>query len=127
MTHYHIAVLDSAKTYAKELAKKTQETDYLIYNHKEGDKVLCLYEPHAYPDKIQSLLHCLNASDSVLWVVGKVDADFAETALALMQADKKSGWLILKDVDEAQVKAMLAKTPMASWPVLDGGISPGGR
>ncbi|VVB56636.1 Elongation factor 1-alpha [uncultured archaeon] len=123
MTHYHIAVLDSTKSYAKLLAKKTQETDYVIYNHKEGDKVLCLYEPHAYPDKIQSLLHCLNASDTALWVISAVDADFGEITLALMQAGKKDGFIILKDVDEAQVKAILSKTPMAAWPLLSADLS----
>ncbi len=123
MTHYHIAVLDSTKSYAKLLAKKTQETDYVIYNHKEGDKVLCLYEPHAFPDKVQSLLHCLNASDMVLWVISAVDADFAEITLALIQAGKSSGWIILKDVDEGQVKAILAKTPMGAWPLVSSDLS----
>ena len=123
MTHYHIAVIDASKTYAKQLAKKTQETDYIIYNHKEGDKVLCLYEPHAFPDKIQSLVHCLNASDMVLWVIDKVDADFAEVALALWQAEKKGGWIMLKDIDESSVKPLLGKSPMGAWPMLSSDIN----
>ena len=123
MTHYHIAVLDPTKSYAKMMAKKTQETDYTIYNHKEGEQVLCLYEPHAYPDKIQSLLHTLHSADSVLWVIDKVDADFAEMALALWQLDKP-GWIIYKDIDANDIKPMLGKSPMAAWPVLDADLNP---
>lgn len=123
MTHYHIAVLDPTKSYAKMLAKKTQETDYTIYNHKEGEQVLCLYEPHAYPDKIQSLLHSLHSADSVLWVIDKVDADFAEMALALWQLDKP-GWIIFKDIDAADIRPMLGKSPMAGWLVLDADLNP---
>ena len=68
-------------------------------------------------------MHCLNASDSVLWVVDKIDVDFAEVALALMMANKQHGWILMKDVDEAQVKAMISKMPMGSWPILNSEIS----
>jgi selenocysteine-specific translation elongation factor len=119
MAHYHIAVIDSSRTYAKLLAKKTQETDYIIYNSKDGENVLCIYEPHAYPQKIQSLLHCLNVADFALFVVNSLDLDFAESAIALMQSRIKNGWIIAKDVDEDRMKELLSKSPLERWPILD--------
>lgn len=118
MKHLHVAIIDPTKTYAKALAKKSGETDYTMYNVKEGENVLCLYEPHMYPDKIQSLLGALNSSDHVVWVVDAVNADFAEVALALWQTGK-SGTLILQGVGESDLAPVLSKSPMWAWKRLE--------
>ncbi|MFH1095558.1 MAG: EF-Tu/IF-2/RF-3 family GTPase [Candidatus Micrarchaeota archaeon] len=114
MHNHNIAIIDPTKSYARALAKKGTETDYTIYNYKEGENILCLYEPHAYPDKIQSLLHCLYLSDYVVWVVDAINADFAEVALALMLSGK-NGLLILHGPDEGEISPILAKTPLWKW------------
>lgn len=119
MKHLHIAVIDPAKQYAKALAKKTQESDYTIYNAKEGDAVLCIYEPHAFPEKAQSLLHALNSSDFIVWVVNAINADFAECALAIWLTGKP-GLMILDGVGEEDLAPYIGKSPMASWPKMNG-------
>lgn len=119
MKHLHIALIDPTKQYAKSLGKKTQESDYTIYNAKDGEVVLCVYEPHTFPDKVQSLLHTLNSSDFVVWVVNGINADFAEIALALMMLNKP-GLMILEGMDESQIAPYLGKSALASWPKLSG-------
>lgn len=115
MRNHNIAIIDPTKTYGRALAKKGTETDYTIYNYKEGENILCLYEPHAYPDKIQSLLHCLYLSDFAVWVVDAINADFAEVALALILS-KKSGMIILHGPDESELAPILSKTALWKWP-----------
>lgn len=114
MKNLNIAIIDATKKFAKELAKKGGETDFTMYNSKEGGTILVLYEPHTYPDKIQSLLHCIHLADSVLWVIDKIDSDFAEVALALWQTNKP-GIIVFDGVDEDQVAPILSKSPMWKW------------
>ena len=59
----------------------------------------------------------------VLWVIDKVDVDFAEVTLALWQAEKKGGWIVLKDIEENSVKPLIAKTPMSAWPILSADLN----
>lgn len=114
MKNLNIAIIDPTKKYAKELAKKGSETDFTMYNSKDGDTVLVLYEPHAYPDKIQSILHCIHLADSIIWVVDKIDADFAEVALALWQT-AKPGMIVLSGIGEDELAPILSKSPMWKW------------
>lgn len=114
MKNLNIAIIDPEGKYSKDLAKKGSETDFRMYNYKEGDTVLVLYEPHAYPDKIQSLLHCLNLCDSIVWVVSKADAEFAEVALAVLQGGK-NGILVFSGITEEEISPILSKTPVWQW------------
>ncbi len=118
MKHLHVAVIDPTKIYAKAMAKKSGETDYTMYNLKEGENVLCLYEPHMYPEKIQSLLGALNSSDHIVWVVDGINADFAECALAIWLTGK-NGTLVLDGVGADDLAPVLSKSPMWSWKRLE--------
>ncbi len=114
MKNLNICIIDATKKYAKELGKKGSETDFTMYNYKEGGTILVLYEPSSYPDKIQSLLHCIHLSDSILWVIDKIDSEFAETALAVMLSGK-TGILAFSGVGEEDVAPILSKTPVWAW------------
>lgn len=114
MQHIHICLIDPTNSYAKSLGKKTGESDYLIYNFKQDEKVICLYEAHRYPDKIQSLTGALNSADFCLWVIDKVDATFAQTALALMLKNLPTLLIFTKNVAPEQVEPILKNSPLAS-------------
>ncbi|GEM_PF-713817 len=114
MKNLNICIIDATKTFAKEFGKKGGETDFTMYNYKEGDAVLVLYEPHAYPDKIQSLLHCLNLADSVFWAIDKIDSEFAEIALAIWLCGKP-GIIVLNGIGEEEIAPILSKSPMWQW------------
>ena len=115
MKHIHISLIDSTTEFAKKLGKKTNESDYLIYNFKQDDKVICLYEAHRYPDKIQSLTGALNSSDFVVWVIDKIDPIFAQTALALWLKNLPGIMIFTQNIIPEQVEPVLKNSPMWKW------------
>lgn len=119
MQHNHICIIDTAKLYSGKIGKKTNETDYMIYNLKENDQVLCLYEPHRYPDKIQSLLGAISSGDHIIWVIDSMDAEFAEIALALWLTDKPGTMIITDNIGIADLEPILKNSSMWNWEKLD--------
>jgi selenocysteine-specific translation elongation factor len=83
MRNVGIAVIDLKFETAGKLGKKGTASDYTIYNRKSDESVLCFYEPSMYPDKLVSLLHCLNSSDFALLVFDGISRETGETIVAL--------------------------------------------
>ncbi len=115
MEHVHVCLIDPTLDYAKKIAKLTSEYDYKIYNLKQDDKVLCIYEAHRYPDKIQSLTCALYSSDFCVWVIDKIDAVFAQTALALWLKNMDGIMVFTQNVAPEQVEPILKNSPMWQW------------
>ncbi|MFH1285139.1 MAG: EF-Tu/IF-2/RF-3 family GTPase [Candidatus Micrarchaeota archaeon] len=78
-----VAVIDLQKQLALRLGKKGTATDYTIYNRRSDEETLCLYEPTLYPEKLVSLLHCLNSSDFALLVFDGISKEIGEAMVAL--------------------------------------------
>lgn len=83
MRNLGVVVIDLKFETAGKLAKKGTVSDYTIYNRKTEDSVLCLYEPSLYPDKLASLLHCINSSDIALLIFDGVTKEVGECIVAL--------------------------------------------
>ena len=115
MLHIHISIIDSTNEYARKMGKQSGESDYKIYNFKQDEKVICLYEAHRYPDKIQSLTAALNSSDFCIWVIDKVDSIFAQTALALWLKNLPGMIIFTKSISPEQVEPILKNSPMWQW------------
>jgi len=64
MKHIHVAALEPDSEFAKKIGKKGSESDFTIYNCKEGDRVICIYHASKYPEKIQPLLYSLSLADA---------------------------------------------------------------
>jgi selenocysteine-specific translation elongation factor len=115
MEHVHVCIIDPTFEYAKKIAKLTSESDYKIYNFKQDEKVICIYEPHRYPDKIQSLTCALYSSDFCVWVIDKIDPVFAQTALALWLKNTNGIMVFTQNIVPEQVEPMLKNSPMWQW------------
>ena len=79
MKNINIAVLGD-DDFAKELGKKGTATDFTIYNYKGtdmkgGELTATFLSPTSYPDKLQSLTHCLAMADAAILVVKKLDKE----------------------------------------------------
>ena len=83
MHNVGVAVIDMKFETAGKLGKKGTVSDYTIYNRKSEENVLCFYEPSMYPDKLVSLLHCLNSSDFALLIFDGVSKEVGEAIVAL--------------------------------------------
>ncbi|MCX6777955.1 MAG: EF-Tu/IF-2/RF-3 family GTPase [Candidatus Micrarchaeota archaeon] len=105
MRNLGVAVIDLRNETAGMLAKKGTAADYIIYNRKTDDSVLCLYEPSLYPDKLASLLHCLNSSDIALLVFDGVGREIGECIVALDSLGM-NGIFVLRDGTRAELAAI---------------------
>jgi selenocysteine-specific translation elongation factor len=63
MEHIHVAALEPDAEFAKKIGKKGSESDFTIYNCKEGSRVICLYHASKHPEKVQPLLYSLSLAD----------------------------------------------------------------
>ncbi|MCX6770419.1 MAG: EF-Tu/IF-2/RF-3 family GTPase [Candidatus Micrarchaeota archaeon] len=82
MKHIHIAALEPDSEFAKKIGKKGSESDFTIYNCKEGDRVICLYQPSKYPEKIQPLLYALSLCDAAYFRPNAIDKFAGEMLVA---------------------------------------------
>jgi len=104
---------------AAELGRKGTASDITLYNHKVGDTVLSFAEPTSYPDKIQSLISCLNTADQILYKITEVDPVFAESVVALDAYNIEKGYLILPEqLDASTFKALAEGTVLDSYEVV---------
>lgn len=77
-----IAVV-GAREIAKDLAKKSTQSDITLFHLVQGDRALSFVEPTQYPEKYPPLLYALALSDRALFVVPALDRSTAETAATL--------------------------------------------
>lgn len=89
MKHIHVAALEPDCEFAKKIGKKGSESDFTIYNCKEGDNVICLYHPAKYPEKIQPLLYSLSLCDSAYLRPTAIDKSTGEMIVACAVFGKK--------------------------------------
>ncbi|HEV2317461.1 MAG TPA: EF-Tu/IF-2/RF-3 family GTPase [Thermoplasmata archaeon] len=65
---------------AKELGKKSTQSDITLYHDVHGDRALTLVEPSQYPEKFASLLFALALSERAIFIVDGLNRSIAETA-----------------------------------------------
>jgi len=82
MLHIHVAALEPDSEFARKIGKKGSESDFTIYNCKEGDRVICLYHASKYPEKIQPLLYALSLSDAAYFRPNAIDKFAGEMLVA---------------------------------------------
>lgn len=101
MTNFNVALLNDSE-FGKELGKKGTSTDFTIYNTKQGEDTFCFFDPHQYPDKIQSLINVLALTDSVVFVIHKLDQYLGEMIVAMDLMNKDKGLIIFDDYVEKE-------------------------
>lgn len=89
MLHIHIAALEQDAELARKIGKKGSESDFTIYNCKEGGKVLCLYHANKYPERVQPLLYCLSLCDAAFFRPLALDKFAGEMIVAAAVFKKK--------------------------------------
>ena len=89
-----------SKDYSRNIGKKGTSSDITLYNLKSSENVVTAIEPSSYPDKLSSLFYSLSLSDFVVFVVESVDADFAESVMAIDALGKEKGVLITTEKEK---------------------------
>lgn len=97
--NFNVALLNDGEL-GKELGKKGTSTDFTLYNYKQGDDVFCFFDPHQYPDKIQSLINVLMLTDSTIIAVKQLDSFLGEMIVALDLMGKDKGLVIFDEYVE---------------------------
>ncbi len=122
MRNLGVTVIDLKFETAGKLAKKGTASDYTIYNRKTDDSVLCLYEPSLYPEKLVSLLHCLNSSDIALLVFDGVSKEIGECIVALDSLGMK-GVVVFRDGTKEELAGIAKGTAVEKFETCENNAS----
>jgi selenocysteine-specific translation elongation factor len=119
MKHIHVAALEGDAELAKKIGKKGSESDFTIYNCKEGEHVLCLYHPAKYPDRVQPLLYCLSLCDIAYFRPQAIDKFTGETIVAAAAFGKRL--VVIADrVSREEIEPFLKSAGLSSYEFFEG-------
>ncbi|MBN2149953.1 MAG: hypothetical protein JW839_00775 [Candidatus Lokiarchaeota archaeon] len=91
MRHYSVSFITThsdtiAKRIGEFFGKKASDTDMVFYDGMDGEDVYITVAPQGYPDKLKTLLQCLNIGDFQVLLVtpdDKLDALMGEMIVAM--------------------------------------------
>lgn len=119
MKHIHVAALENDAELAKKIGKKGSESDFTIYNCKEDERVLCLYHPTAYPDKVQPLVYSLSLCDVAYLRPQAIDRFTGEMIVAAAAFGKKL--IVIADrVGKEDLEPLLKASGLQSYEFFEG-------
>lgn len=119
MKHVHVAALEADAELAKKIGKKAGESDFTIYNCKEGDAVLSIYHPSKYPEKVQPLLYSLYLCDVAYIRPMQIDKFTGEMIVACATFGKKL--IVIADlVAEEELEPLLKSAGVSSYEFFEG-------
>jgi selenocysteine-specific translation elongation factor len=118
MHNVGIAVVDFQKEACGKLGKKGTASDYTIYNRKDQNSVLCFYEPSMYPEKLVSLLHCLNSADFALVVFDSISKELGEAIVAI-DALGLGGVLCLRSGTKEELAPLIRGTTVEKFEIVE--------
>lgn len=104
--------------YARELGKKSTESDVQLMSFREGDVNVSMVVPFRHPEKVHPLCYAVNSADAVLIVVKEVNRDLGESILAAAAAGHARGLIVLQNyIQPEQIAPLLKNTTLAGLPV----------
>lgn len=104
--------------YARELGKKSTESDVQLASFKEGDVLVSLVIPLRYPEKPAALAYAVNAADAGLLVVDALTKEVGESILAADAAGLERGVIVLRNyLQPEQLAPVLKNTVLERWAV----------
>ena len=119
MMHTHIAALEPDAEFARKIGKKGSESDFTIYNCKEGDKVICIYHASKYPEKVQPLLYSLSLADAVYLRPQSLDKFTGEMIVAAAIFGKPV--LVFTDrISREEIEPLLKSAGVQKYEFFDG-------
>ena len=119
MKHLHVAALEPDSEFAKKIGKKGSESDFTIYNCKEGNNVICLYQPSKYPEKIQPLLYALSLSDVAYFRPTEIDKFAGEMLVACAVFGKQL--IVLSDrVGRSDIEPLIKSAGVQQYEFFEG-------
>lgn len=124
MKNINVVILGDNE-FAKELGKKGTVTDFTIYNYKGsdmqgGELTATFLVPTSYPEKLQSLTHCLAMADAAILIVKKLDKELGEYIIALDLLGINKGLIIFDDyVEKDKFVNLVRGTVLESFIIVD--------
>ena len=99
--------------YARELGKKSTESDVQLLTFKEGDVHVSMVAPFRHPEKVHPLCYAVNSGDAVLIVVKEINRELGESILAAAAAGHTRGYILLQNfIQPEQVRPLLKGTTL---------------
>ena len=101
------------ENFCKSIGKKGSSDDFTFYNTSYQGKLIHLFEPSGYPEKVDALLDPLSLSDFVVFAVDELNAEFGEQVLLLDLAGANGVFVTQLDVSQ-----YIKGTALEKWPVV---------
>ncbi len=114
-----MAALEADAELAKKIGKKAGETDFTIYNCKEGEGVLSIYHPSKYPEKVQPLLYSLSLCDVAYMRPMAIDKFTGEMIVACAVFGRKL-IVVVDKVGSADLEPLLKSAGLAQYEFFEG-------
>lgn len=124
MANINVVVLGDNE-FAKELGKKGSVTDFTVYNYKGsdfkgGEMTAAFMVPTSYPDKLQSLTHCLSLADTAIVIVKELNKELGEFIISLDLLGFKKGLIIFEEyVEKDKFIGIVKNTTLESFIIVD--------
>jgi selenocysteine-specific translation elongation factor len=122
MKHIHIAALEPDAEFAKKIGKKGSESDFCIYNCKEGGAVVCIYHATKYPEKVQPLLYCLSLADAAYFHPTAIDKFAGEMIVAAAVFGKKL-LVVVDRVSREEIEPLLKSACVKEYEFFEGDMN----
>ena len=119
MKHVHVAALEADAELAKKIGKKSGETDFTIYNCKEGEGVLSIYHPSKYPEKMQPLLYSLYLCDVAYMRPNAIDKFTGEMIVACAVFARKL-IVVVDKVAQDEIEPLLKSAGVQQYEFFEG-------
>ena len=119
MKHVHVAALEPDAELAKKIGKKAGESDFTIYNCKEGDSVISIYHPSKYPEKVQPLLYSLYLCDVAYLYPQAIDKFTGEMIVACAVFGKKL-IVVVDKVAQDEIEPLLKSAGLQQYEFFEG-------
>jgi selenocysteine-specific translation elongation factor len=104
--------------YARELGKKSTESDIQLASFKEGETLVSMVLPLRYPEKPAALAYTVNSADAGLLVVDALTKEVGESILAADAAGLSQGLIVLRNfLQPEQLAPVLKNTALEKWAI----------
>ena len=119
MANLNVAVIGSLG-FAKNLGKKSTESDITFFDQKKGDTTVTFVEPTKYPEKLAPLFYCASMADLAVLVVEQITPAFGESVIMLDSVGVLRGMIVLRNyITKEQVAPFLKDTALEHYEFVD--------
>ena len=109
--------------FPKVLGKLGSHTDIALYNRRDADWIFSFISSLTYPEKLQSLLHGIRLSSTVILVASAITPELGESIVALDEYKIEKGIIVLDGLIKEQITPIIRGTVLEKYSYSEKGFA----